>query len=206
MYIYIYNLSGNGQCISLPSSFLSLAFANLKLYFFLRLGRYQDVDPTWKLKLMFPIFALQLLFLLVPIVVIAAYLREWMVLYIPIHITLTGLFLRAFVNLNDDVEKHYKKRFTDKITEQDREKGLNEAWNIFFVACCTAWIAPGAVWDKKSRFLQVTSLNRNTLGSRYTDCSKLLVRITRSVRKKVVHIANHYLEGSARITRPHKTY
>ena len=152
------------QQYSLPSSFLSLAFGNLKLYFYLRLGRYQDVSPNLKIIcLMLPIFILQLVFLLVPIVVIAAYLRGWMILYIAGHIFITFGFLRRRINLEGAVVKHYMKRFTDKTTDQDIEKGLNEAWNIFIVACCTAWIAPGAVWDKNSLFIRVTYLIGNQM-------------------------------------------
>ena len=177
------SFSGDTQRISLPSSFFSLAFGYLKLYCYLRLGRYQDVNPSWKIIcLMLPIFILQLASLLVPIVVIAAYFREWMVFYISAHIIVTGLttfcFLHRHMGLENYVEKHYKKRFTDKITEQDREKGLTEAWKIFYVACGTAWIAPAAVWDKDSKFILVTCLIRKQmllLLRSVWKCSKLWI-------------------------------
>ncbi len=130
------------QCFSIPVSFLCLTLASVRLFYFQRLGRFPDVDPSFKLIVfVFPLIMLQITGSVSSLVLLAAYLREVVIAIIVFHILAQFIVLK-FVLLKG-------RSISDNQT------------NVFWTAVFTAWMSPCTVWENnlitKSYFLLVSS-------------------------------------------------
>jgi hypothetical protein len=73
---FIIFISAKSQCWSIPSSFLSLSVSSARLYFSLRLGRFNEVNPPIKnLLFVMPLIVVQIIGPLFSLIVLAAYFK-----------------------------------------------------------------------------------------------------------------------------------
>jgi hypothetical protein len=73
---FIIFISAISQCWSIPSSFLSLSVSSARLYFSLRLGRFNEVNPPIKnLLFVMPLVVVQIIGPLFSLIVLAAYFK-----------------------------------------------------------------------------------------------------------------------------------
>jgi hypothetical protein len=130
------------QCFSIPVSFLSLTLASVRLFYSQRLGRFPDVDPSFKLiSFVFPLIMLQISGSVASLVLSAAYLREVVIALIVFHILAQFIVLKFFLLKGNPI--------------------LDNQTNIFWTAIFTSWMSPCTVWSNnlktKSYFLLVSS-------------------------------------------------
>jgi hypothetical protein len=131
------------QCFSIPVSFLCLTLASVRLFYSQRLGRFPDINPSFKMIIfVFPLIMLQITGSVVLFVLSAAYLREVVIAMIVFHILAQFIVLKCFLLK--------RKPISDNQT------------NVFWTAVFTAWMTPCTVWKNnlitQSSFLLVSSL------------------------------------------------
>ena len=155
-----FDFSDYTQIVSIIVSFLSLTLSSIKLFYSQRLGIFLDVDPSPKMLIYaaLPIF-LQLLFPIFSLILMASYLKEYVLLSIGI-IMLANFAVLKSKCLKEKLYCHVVDLYgmnADKMKE-----GLKEFDEIFNTAILTSWISPCTVWSNnfefKSYFLIVNSL------------------------------------------------
>ena len=153
------------QLFSIFTSFVSLSLSSIKLFYSQRLGRYPEIDPSLKMMAFaFPFVAVLIAGPLCSLVIAAAYLKGWVIVFIGLIITCHTLALNL-PSLQDRLFPFlfflYAKypSYTSSPGQPARE--ANDARSILFTANCTSWISPCTVWINtfmvKSYFLIFSS-------------------------------------------------
>ncbi len=114
----------------------------MRLFYSQRLGRFPDVDPSFKLiAFVFPLVMLQITGSAASLVLSAAYLKEVVIALIVFHIVAQFIILTC-------------------VLLKGRPISDNQT-NVFWTAVFTAWMSPCTVWENnlisKSYFLLVSS-------------------------------------------------
>jgi cytohesin len=155
--------------VSIPISFLSLAFSSIKLFFYQRLGHFSDSDPKFKLVIFVSPFVVALISgPLFCLVLIATYFHAFVLLTIFLtvaanFVVLTSLFRKR--KTEEEIISLYKNTNKETIDASQEERGLLESNSIFFTSVLTSWISPCLVWTNnivsKSFFLLASSITTN---------------------------------------------
>ena len=153
------------QTLSICSSFLSLSLASVKLFYCQRLGRFPDIDPSWKMTAF--TLAFVVLLLIGPIyslVITTAYLRGWVtvgILFIIVcHSVVTKLpcLEEKLFPLSALLYTTYP---TYTFSTNGETQEINDSRLVLFIANVTSWIAPCTVWTntlrRRSPFLVLSS-------------------------------------------------
>jgi hypothetical protein len=139
---FYFCVSALPQCFSIPVSFLSLTLASVRLFYSQRLGRFLDINPSFKLIVfVFPLIMFQIIGSVASLVLSAAYLREVVIMVILLHVFTQFIVLKFFLLIGKPITDHQT--------------------NVFWTAVFTAWMSPCTVWENnlitKSYFLLVSS-------------------------------------------------
>jgi hypothetical protein len=153
--------SALSQCFGIPTSFLSLALASVKIFYSQRLGRFPDVNPDPAMIVFaFPFVVLQILGLLLSLVILASYFKLMVLLQIGFIILANFIVLKYILFKGDpfaEVELFYDISYGIYV----EERCTQESKSIFRTAILTSWISPCTVWannlTRKSYFLLTSS-------------------------------------------------
>jgi hypothetical protein len=137
--------------VSITVSFLSLVLSSVKLFYSQRIGIF--LEPSIKVIIFIaPLIALQLLFPMFSIILMAAYIKEYAIVWITINILVTVAALHSNCCF----------AFGTRVFERSLNGSSHYLSTKYYIAIFTSWISPCTVWSNthkfKSSFLIVSSL------------------------------------------------
>ena len=157
--------------ISISFSFVSLLMSSINLFCLQRVGRFADVNPSWKLRFL---VALPMLWLLsgplFSLVILTAYFRWLVFVHVFCVIGISFLVLKKCPKLRNKLypeismthgnySNHEKEYFIDN---EHRDMGESDSDSLFYTAIFTSWLSPCTIWARslicESYFLLVSSL------------------------------------------------